>query len=69
MVLIENAQLQTYNTWFLINIKHQVYFITVIDKCSFLVGEESVLVVWFGAGTFLLGAEGLEEICWLETVV
>ena len=35
----------------------------------FLVGEESVLVVWFGAGAFLLDAEGLAEICWLETVV
>ena len=34
-----------------------------------LVGEEPVLAVWFGARTFSLDAEGLEEICWLETVV
>ena len=40
-----------------------------VSDHPFLVGEESVLAVWFGAGTFLLGAEGLEEICWLETVV
>ena len=35
----------------------------------FLVGEESVLVVWFGAGAFLLDAEGLAEIWWLEVVM
>ena len=34
-----------------------------------LVGEEPVLAVWFGARTFSLDAEGLEEICCLETVV
>ena len=35
----------------------------------FLVGGELVLVIWFGAGAFLLDAEGLAEICWLEAVM
>ena len=34
-----------------------------------LVGKEPVLAVWFGARTFSLDAEGLEEFCCLETVV